>query len=152
MEEPIAIRLVTEPIVVSDWEADLADVDCGAQAWFAGVTRRSTAAPDGSKRITDTLHYEAHETMASSQLRQLAEDAMDRFALRRVVIVHRLGEVPLGEASVLVGCASPHRVDSFQALPWIMDRLKRDVPIWKRETFADETTEWIHPEPPRDVS
>lgn len=152
MKDAIIIRLVTEPIVASDWEVNLVDVDCGAQAWFSGVTRRSTTAPDGSSRITDTLHYEAHSAMALSQLRQLAEDAEARFGLRRVVIVHRLGEVPLGEASVLVGCASPHRVDSFQALPWIMDRLKQDVPIWKRETFADETTQWIHPEPPRDVT
>jgi molybdopterin synthase catalytic subunit len=95
--------------------------------------------------MTKTLHYEAHESMAIRQLQQLAEDAMQHHSLARVVIIHRLGEVPLGQASVLVGCSSAHRKDAFAALPWMMDKLKADVPIWKRETFEDESTEWIHP-------
>ena len=147
MDEPIRIRLVDDPIAIVDWEALLADIECGAQAWFAGVTRRSTKMPEGPVRVTETLHYEAHPTMAIHQMEQLAEEAMGKFALRRIVIVHRIGEVPLGEASVLMGCASPHRKDCFAALPWMMDRLKEDVPIWKRETFEDESTEWIHPKP-----
>jgi molybdopterin synthase catalytic subunit len=61
------------------------------------------------------------------------------------LIVHRLGEVPVGQVSVVVGCSSAHRVATFQALPWIMDELKRDVPIWKRELYTDGTTEWVHP-------
>ena len=147
MDDSMVIRLVSERLAVSDWEASLVDVECGAQAWFIGVTRRTTTVPDGPARLTRTLHYEAHPTMAVRQLEQLATKAKADFKLHRLVIVHRLGEVPLGEASVLLGCASPHRVDCFEALPWIMDRLKRDVPIWKRETFADESVEWIHPQP-----
>ena len=130
---------------MSQWSSELDDVDTGAQAWFAGVTRRKTIASDGKIRITKTLHYEAHETMAIDQLQQLAEQAKRDHSLSRVVIIHRIGEVPLGQASVLVGCSSAHRRDAFAALPWIMDRLKADVPIWKRETFQDESTEWIHP-------
>ncbi|MEO1525968.1 MAG: molybdenum cofactor biosynthesis protein MoaE [Planctomycetota bacterium] len=147
MDDSRLIRLVNEPIRLAEWEAKLADIDCGAQAWFAGVTRRTTETNDGQTLLTKTLFYEAHPTMAVGQLDQLAIDAIGKFELRRVVIVHRLGEVPLGEASVLMGCASPHRKDCFAALPWMMDRLKQEVPIWKRETFQDESTEWIHPEP-----
>lgn len=141
----ILVRLVHSPIDLSQWSEKLDDVDTGAQAWFAGVTRRKTTAPDGTTRITKTLHYEAHESMATDQLQQLAEQAKRNHSLTRVVIVHRLGEVPLGQASVLVGCSSAHRRDAFAALPWMMDRLKADVPIWKRETFEDESIQWIHP-------
>ncbi|WP_182867290.1 molybdenum cofactor biosynthesis protein MoaE [Rhodopirellula sp. JC639] len=141
----ILIRLVQSPIELSDWSSTIDDPDTGAHAWFAGVTRRKTTTEGGRVRITKTLHYQAHESMALGQLQQLAEQAMRTYSLAAVVIVHRLGEVPLGQASVLVGCSSAHRRDAFSALPWIMDRLKADVPIWKRETFADDSTEWIHP-------
>lgn len=141
----IQVRLVHSVIDLSQWSDALHDIDTGAHAWFAGVTRRTTATETGAVRTTATLHYEAHEPMALGQLQKLAEQALDRYSLRGVVIVHRLGEVPLGEASVLVGCSSAHRKDSFAALPWIMDKLKADVPIWKRETYQDESTEWIHP-------
>ena len=139
------VQLVESPIELSQWEKSLQDVDSGAHVWFAGVTRRKTKASDGQIRITATLHYEAHPTMAVKELQQLADQAKDKFGLLKVVIVHRLGEVPLGQASVLVGCCSAHRKDAFLALPWIMDRLKEDVPIWKRETYEDQQTEWIHP-------
>lgn len=141
----IKINLVHTPIHLAEWSQQLENVDTGAHAWFAGVTRRKTTTASGTVRITKTLHYEAHESMATDQLQQLAAEAMRLYSLAAVVIVHRLGEVPLGQASVLVGCSSPHRVNVFAALPWIMDQLKADVPIWKRETFEDESTEWIHP-------
>jgi molybdopterin synthase catalytic subunit len=69
------------------------------------------------------------------------------------LIVHRLGRVPVAEASVAVAISTPHRADAFAAGQWLIDSLKRDVPIWKREQWADGTTEWVHPgvsgEPPR---
>lgn len=141
----VIVRLVDAPIEISQWSGTLDDVDTGAQAWFAGVTRQKTKTDSGLVRMTKTLYYEAHEPMAVKQLQQLAEDAKRDHSLAKVVIIHRLGEVPLGQASVLVGCSSAHRKDAFAALPWIMDKLKADVPIWKRETFEDESTEWIHP-------
>jgi molybdopterin synthase catalytic subunit len=83
--------------------------------------------------------------MAIVSLEKLAAAAIERFALCRLVIVHRLGEVPVGEASVVVGCSSAHRRQTFEALAWVMDTLKRETPIWKRETYADGSTEWVHP-------
>ena len=141
----VIVRLVSSPIEISQWSPTLDDVDTGAHAWFVGVTRRKTTNDAGEVRVTKTLHYEAHEPMAVRQLQQIGEHAMQRHSLAQVVIIHRLGEVPIGEASVLVGCGSAHRKDAFAALPWIMDQLKADVPIWKRETFEDESTVWIHP-------
>lgn len=141
----LTVRLVNTAIEVSQWSAALNNIDTGAHAWFAGVTRRKTTTATGLVRITKTLHYQAHESMAIQQLNELAEQAMEKYSLVGVVIIHRLGEVPLGQASVLVGCSSAHRVDVFQALPWMMDRLKSDVPIWKQETFDDESRQWVHP-------
>jgi molybdopterin synthase catalytic subunit len=139
---PPWIELTDQPIDLGSLRSKLEDPDVGAHGWFLGVTRRTT-----HDRVTATLSYEAHRPMAAKQLAEIGNQAMERFRLRHVVIVHRLGEVPVAQASVAVGCSSPHRVDTFAALPWIMDTLKQQVPIWKRETFVDGTTQWVHPQP-----
>ncbi|MFG0265137.1 MAG: molybdenum cofactor biosynthesis protein MoaE, partial [Rhodopirellula sp. JB055] len=76
-----------------------------------------------------------------------AHTAMQEFSLHRVVIWHRLGVVPIGQASVIVGCSSAHRVGALSAVAAIMDRLKQDVPIWKQEHFESGECQWIHPSP-----
>lgn len=116
--------------------------DAGAHGWFVGVTRRTTG-----DRVTSHLSYEAHVPMAERELQQLAAKAVERFGLLSLVIVHRLGEVPIGEASIVVGCSSGHRRETFDALRWVMDTLKEQIPIWKRESYSDGTTEWVHPSP-----
>ena len=136
----IWIELVEHSIDHNALLPKLADPDVGAHGWFVGVTRRTTG-----DRITETLSYVAHETMAIRELEKIAVTAIEKFRLARVVIVHRLGDVPVGEASVVLGCSSPHRPQTFQALTWVMDVLKRDVPIWKKECYADGTTQWVHP-------
>lgn len=138
--EQVYVKLVDSVIEVESLRNRVDDPDSGAHGWFAGVTRRTT-----EERVTDTLFYEAHPRMAQSEMQKLAEEALQRFSLLHLVLVHRLGEVPVGEASVVVGCSSAHRVDTFAAMAWIMDTLKRDVPIWKRELYSDGTTEWVHP-------
>ena len=75
----------------------------------------------------------------------VAKSAMKKYSLLRLVIVHRLGEVPVSEASVVIGCSSQHRPETFSALEWIMNKLKKDVPIWKREVYCDGKEEWVHP-------
>jgi molybdopterin synthase catalytic subunit len=134
------VTLVDERLELTQWQSYLADPDVGAHAWFVGVTRRMT---DGKQ--TASLSYEAHRKFAERELQQLARCAIVKFGLTRVILVHRLGVVPIGEASVIVGCSSPHRTAVFAALPWIMDELKRIVPIWKQEQYVDGTTQWIHP-------
>ncbi len=138
--EAIHIELTDTLIDTGSLRTRLADPDVGAIGWFEGVTRRTTG-----DRVTQSLAYEAHRAMAISELEKLATLAVEKFSLRRCLIVHRLGDVPVGEASVVVGCSSAHRIATFEALPWIMDVLKQDVPIWKRELYSDGTTEWVHP-------
>ena len=138
------IDIVHAPIDLRELHAHIEHPDAGSIGWFCGVTRRTTAS-DAGEKITESLSYEAHEPMARRELQKLADLALEKFSLHRVVLVHRLGEVPLGESSVVVGCSSSHRGATFQALAWIMDTLKQRIPIWKREMFVDGSTEWVHP-------
>jgi molybdopterin synthase catalytic subunit len=106
-----------------------------------GTTRQWTGTEE-----TEFLFYEAYEEMALQGLRGLASDTVKRWGLEWVEIVHRLGRVDVGEASVAVVVASPHRKESFAAGEWIMEQLKADVPIWKREHSPDEQPpQWKHP-------
>lgn len=115
-------------------------VSCGAVILFAGTTRRQTAG-----RETETLHYQAYGEMARSELERIRNQAMQRFGLEKCAIVHRVGEVPLGQTSIVVVVSSPHRKQAFDAASWIMDQVKQDVPIWKQEVWADGEKQWVHP-------
>ena len=138
------IQLVDQAIDIDSVRSKIDDADVGAHGWFYGVTRRTTK-NDSEEHVTQRLSYEAHRPMAQRELEALAERAAESFDLAHVVIVHRLGDVPIGQARVVVGCSSAHRKAVFAALNWIMETLKRDVPIWKRETYADGTRRWVHP-------
>jgi molybdopterin synthase catalytic subunit len=112
----------------------------GARILFAGTTRGATG-----DKVTKTLCYEAYHEMAVKSLEKLRSDAMQKWPLQNVAIVHRVGEVPVGECSVAVAVSSPHRAEAFAAVSWIMDRLKDQVPIWKKEFWADGSSQWVHP-------
>lgn len=140
VDSPVCVEIIDEPIEWDRYQHCLANPDVGAHAWFYGVTRRTT---DG--RVTELLHYEAHREMALRQMHRIADESIKRFGLEAVVMVHRLGDVPIGQASVLVGCCSAHRPESFAALPWMMEQLKKDVPIWKKEYGSHGTQDWVHP-------
>ncbi len=83
--------------------------------------------------------------MAIASLEQLASTAKERWPIRHVSIVHRLGDVAVGEVSVAVAVSSPHREDSFQAAKWLIDTLKKEVPIWKQDFDDSESAQWVHP-------
>ncbi|TWU65920.1 molybdenum cofactor biosynthesis protein MoaE [Crateriforma conspicua] len=144
----IHVALTDDSIATEQWMNRLGGPDVGAHAWFIGVTRGQTKASDQNDddKTTLTLFYQAQRTMAVAEMRRLALAAVDQFGLQGFVLVHRLGEVPVGQASVLLGCCSPHRRGSLDALPWVMDQLKKTVPIWKQEHYIDGVTEWVHPE------
>ena len=114
------------------------DVDpkSGASIDFWGVVRKLE---DG--REIDGIEYEAHDAMAEHQLRLIAETAAEKFQLRKVVIHHRIGFVPAGEASLLVRVKAQHRGATFDAGKWIVDELKKKVPIWKRPAFGPSGTD-----------
>jgi molybdopterin converting factor subunit 1 len=104
----------------------------GAALVFEGVVRNQTRG-----RKTVYLDYEAYEEMALAQMEELAEQALGRFQIRDVAIVHRLGRLEIGETSVLIAVASAHRAAAFDACRWLIDTLKKTVPIWKKEHFED---------------
>ncbi len=113
----------------------------GAVATFEGIVR------DHSRnRPTLFLDYEAYEPMALKEMESLAQQALKRFQIRDVAVVHRLGRLEIGETSVLIVVASPHRAAAFDACRWLIDMLKRTVPIWKKEYFADGAV-WADGEP-----
>jgi molybdopterin synthase catalytic subunit len=97
-------------------------------------------------RQTLFLDYEAYEELAVKQMRQLVEQAIERFGIRDAAIVHRLGRLKVGETSVLIVVAAAHRAPAFEACRWLIDTLKKTVPIWKKETFVDGTV-WAAGEP-----
>ena len=113
---------------------------CGAAVLFVGTTRKFT---DG--RETVTLAYECYREMALKKMEQLRSLAMERWPIEKCAIVHRVGLVELKQASIAVAVSSPHRKDSFEAANWLVDTLKKEVPIWKQERWADGSTEWVHP-------
>lgn len=113
----------------------------GAAVVFEGVVRNNTRG-----RRTLYLDYESYEEMALKQLEGLAEQAMANYKVREVAIVHRLGRIEIGETSVLIAVASAHRGAAFDACRWIIDTLKKTVPIWKKEYFEDGAV-WADGEP-----
>jgi molybdopterin synthase catalytic subunit len=113
----------------------------GAAVIFEGVVRDNTRG-----RRTLYLNYEAYEEMALKQMDALIEQALQQFPIRAVAIVHRLGRLEIGETSVLIAVASAHRAAAFDACRWLIDTLKRTVPIWKKEHFEDGAV-WADGEP-----
>ena len=113
----------------------------GAALVFEGVVRNQTRG-----RKTLYLDYEAYEEMALQQMDLLANQALQQFQIRDVAIVHRLGRLEIGETSVLIAVASAHRAAAFDASRWLIDTLKRTVPIWKKEHFEDGAV-WADGEP-----
>jgi molybdopterin synthase catalytic subunit len=106
--------------------------DAGAVVKFWGVVRKF----EGDRTIAG-IDYEAHREMAENQLKRIAEQAANEFGLKLVTIHHRIGFVAVGEPSLVVAVASPHRSEGFRAAQWIVDELKQKVPIWKKPRFNE---------------
>jgi molybdopterin synthase catalytic subunit len=134
------IQLTDHPIDTAALLERTRHPEAGAVVLFLGTTRELT---DG--RQTVALDYEAYREMAERQLAELEAEARRRWTVIECMIVHRLGRVPPAEASVAIAVSTPHRSDAFAAGQWLIDSLKRDVPIWKREQWADGSTDWVHP-------
>jgi len=129
---PVHVELVHEPIRTTALLAAARDANDGAVVTFDGIVRNNTHG-----RQTLWLEYEAYEPMALRQIDLLAQQAIQRFGVRHVTLVHRLGRLEIGETAVLIVVASAHRAAAFEACRWLIDTLKTKVPIWKRESFAD---------------
>jgi len=141
------IAIVREKIDSQQIISDLKQSQDGAVVIFDGVVRNHTRG-----RKTLYLDYEAYEPMALSEMQALAEHAKRQFSIRSLAIVHRIGRLRIGETSVLIAVASEHRAAAFDACRWLIDTLKRTVPIWKKEYFEDGAV-WADGEPfPADIA
>lgn len=126
------VEIVDVAIAADAIVAGMKDGADGAVCVFDGIVR------DNSRgRRTLYLDYEAYREMALEQMRRLAAEAIAKFGVRDVAVVHRLGRLTVGETSVLIVVASAHRGAAFDACRWLIDSLKRTVPIWKKESFED---------------
>jgi molybdopterin synthase catalytic subunit len=135
------IEIVDNTIDAETIVSRIKDGSDGAVCVFDGIVRDNTRG-----RPTLYLDYEAYREMALEQMSRLAAEAVEKFGVRDVAVVHRLGRLAVGETSVLIAVASAHRATAFDACRWLIDTLKKTVPIWKRETFADGTV-WADGEP-----
>lgn len=117
-----------------------ADED-GAVTVFDGIVRNNTRG-----RQTLFLEYSAYDAMALAQMQELAAEAIEKFGVRDVAVVHRLGRLEVGETSILIAVASAHRGAAFEACRWLIDTIKKQVPIWKKEHFVDGAV-WVDGEP-----
>ena len=135
------VEILDEVLPTNEVLAEIRSGPDGAVCTFEGIVRNHT-------RDRQTLHldYESYRDMALSQMQTLAAEALAQFKIRDVAILHRLGRLEVGETSVLIVVASAHRGPAFDACRWLIDTLKKQVPIWKKETFVDGTV-WADGEP-----
>ena len=129
------VRLVREPIDLAALSG-VSPAD-GALCLFVGVVRN-----ENRGRAVVRLEYQAYEEMALPLMERIAQEARERFPVTEVRLVHRLGTLEIGQASVAVAVASPHRAEAFKACRFAIDTLKSQVPIWKKEVYADGSA-WL---------
>ena len=125
-------ELTTEPLDITSIARRVVPAECGATVTLDGYVRQFTKG-----RETLYLVYEAYEPMALKEMEKLIERAKGEFEIANVGIVHRLGKLEIGETSVVISVAAPHRKAAFAACEWLIRELKRTVPIWKKEVYAD---------------
>jgi molybdopterin synthase catalytic subunit len=132
------LAIVREPIDVASIARSVRTDACGAVITFAGVVR----AMSDDERVVTGLSYEAHEAMAITEFEKIAGEARERFGPCEIAIAHRTGDLQVGEVSVAVAVAAPHRGVAFDACEYAIDELKRRAPIWKKEHYARGGSEW----------
>lgn len=132
--------LVRTRIDLSALLEEVASTAIGATILFVGTVRETN---DG--RAVSGIEYSAYEPMAVRELDAILAEAATRFRTADIVVEHRLGELGLGEASVAIAVAHAHRAEAYEASRYVIEQLKRRVPIWKREAYIDGTREWVDP-------
>jgi len=137
-EKHSLVDIVNSTIDIPRYSSWLVDNNSGAICTFSGTTREWTKG-----KQTQTLFYECYREMALTEMEKLVSQAQDKWSINKCVLIHRIGEVPLSESSVFVGVSCPHRADSFEACRFLIDQLKEDVPIWKKEHFVGGESEWV---------
>ena len=132
--------IVRDPIDATAVLAEVASSANGAGILFVGTVRETNEG-----RAVSGIEYAAYESMAVRELEAIAAEAASRFGTNDVAVEHRIGRLALGETSVAIAVAHPHRAQAYDASRFIIEEIKRRVPIWKREEYVDGTREWIDP-------
>ncbi|GAC1423950.1 MAG: molybdenum cofactor biosynthesis protein MoaE [Candidatus Velthaea sp.] len=133
------VAIVETPIVLDALVARVRTDACGAVVAFLGVVRETSP---GDDRPVDGIHYEAYPAMALPAMEAIAAEARERFGPLEIAIVHRLGDLRLGEASIGVAVGAPHRGPAFDACEYAMDEIKARVAVWKQERYRGGGTAW----------
>ena len=133
------IALVNRAIDVDGVRQSVLSPSAGGIDIFIGTTRNHS---NGRKVLS--LEYEAYEPMATAVLNEIGRSARKKWPIENIAIVHRVGKVEIGEASVVIAVSAVHRAEAFEACRWAIDTLKKDAPIWKKEQF-DDSAEWVVP-------
>lgn len=141
MSSPIRFSLTSEPIDIPSLAAQLDNPAAGAVVTFDGRVRNHNAG-----QAVSQLEYQAYPALAISTGQRILEEETARHALLAAQAVHRTGPLAIGEAAVWVGVASAHRGAAFDGARTIMERLKYELPVWKKETYADGRSEWVGPD------
>jgi molybdopterin synthase catalytic subunit len=134
------VALTSEPIDYERLTERARRADCGAVVTFLGTARDLT-----NGRTTVALDYEAYPAMAEKKMAEIEREARDRWPIGELLIVHRIGHLEIRDVSVAVTVSCPHRTEAFEACRFVIDRVKEIVPIWKKENWADGSSEWVHP-------
>jgi len=130
--------LVREPIEAARILAHVGDAADGATLLFLGVVRDHA---DG--RAVTRIRYEAYEEMAGSVLAAIVEEACRLLGTDRIAVVHRVGDLSVGEVSVAVAVSSPHRSEAYEASRYVIEQIKQRLPVWKKERFAEGGEAWV---------
>jgi molybdopterin synthase catalytic subunit len=138
----ISAAISADPLDVSAAVASVSSPDCGGLGIFVGTVRTSAAAPGRVDVAVVRLDYDAHPVLAPRRLHEIATSAAAKWDLRKVVALHRSGPCEVGEPTVVVACAAPHRSDALDACRYMIEEIKTTVPIWKREVYADGSS-WL---------
>jgi YD repeat-containing protein len=138
VREDLLVRLTEEPLDPADALAFVADPAAGGLVLFAGTVRDHSAAG----RVT-ALDYEAWGEMAEARMEAIGREMFERWPVRKVALLHRTGRLDVGETSVVVCCSAPHRAEAFEAARHGIERIKRDVPIWKKERLDSGEAQWV---------
>jgi molybdopterin synthase catalytic subunit len=139
--------IVTREIDVAALMAEAQSSDFGAVSVFAGTVRDVN---DG-RRVT-AIDYSAYTSMAESELASIIADAEDRFGVSALIVEHRVGALAIGDVSVAIVAAHAHRAPALDCTRFVIEEIKRRVPIWKREHYTDGSREWIDPSAARGIA
>lgn len=137
----IDVELSGEPLDLMECSRLVADPSCGGLCFFVGNVRDLNLG-----HAVTHLEFEAYEPMAIREMRMIAERALDRFGLHAVALHHRTGQLAIGDTAVIVAVSSVHRAAAFAACEFVIDELKKSVPIWKKE-FRDDGSHWLNTTP-----